>query len=148
MVVGYYDGEAKIEAGKIALSINTSTGESEALINANHIALEGQTTVDQLLTGLAQISSLDVNNLKALTCDFDNVTAESVTTKLLTVNSETATWQTYTARYCTLNGTRRYFMYTNTSGGTDPVGTVYGQIVASFENKTIQYLGKAPATPT
>jgi hypothetical protein len=114
--------------------------------------LEGQATVYELLTGISQISSLDVNNLKALTCDFDNVTADSLTLKQLTVSGngysisvggEAVAWQTYTARYCTLVAGAHYFMYTNTSGGTNPTGTAYGQIVSGVTNTTLHYLGKA-----
>ena len=51
MVVGTYDdGRNYIKAGEIALSINTSTGESTALINADHVNISATSTA-HLLSG-------------------------------------------------------------------------------------------------
>lgn len=51
MVVGTYDdGRNYIKAGEIALSINDTTGESTALINANHVNISSTTTA-HLLSG-------------------------------------------------------------------------------------------------
>lgn len=54
MVVGTYDGQNYIKAGEIALSINESTGETAALINATHVLVSGSTV---LTTALEEIRS-------------------------------------------------------------------------------------------
>ena len=49
MVVGTYDdGRNYIKAGEIALSINNTTGESTALINANHVNISATDTAHTL----------------------------------------------------------------------------------------------------
>ena len=45
MVVGKKEGDQYIKAAEIALSINASTGETEARIDADHIYLNGQTSI-------------------------------------------------------------------------------------------------------
>jgi hypothetical protein len=59
----------------------------------------------------------------------------------LTVGNQAASWQSYTARYCTLSG-QYYFLRSNTNGGTTAAGTVTGRIVSSYTDKTIYYLGR------
>lgn len=49
MVVGRYNGGYKIEAARICLAINES-GETEAYIKADHIVLEGDTTLDSFFS--------------------------------------------------------------------------------------------------
>lgn len=50
MVVGRREGDNYIKAGEIALSINASSGESTALINANHVNISATNTA-HLLAG-------------------------------------------------------------------------------------------------
>ena len=50
MVVGKKNGNEYIKAGEIALSINSSSGESTALINANHVNISATNTA-HLLAG-------------------------------------------------------------------------------------------------
>ena len=60
MVVGVKNGANYIKAGEIAIAINSSTGETVANINADHIFLNGQTSVEALLTGEATVSEMGV----------------------------------------------------------------------------------------
>lgn len=144
MVVGTKDGDNYIKAGEIALSINESSGETTALIQADHIILSGQTTIEELLTGVAQIEVLDVADLYCGQLVVDaSMTADSGSFGALEVANETVSWQTYTARYCAVNGSSQYFLYAATSGSTTPTGSVRGMIVTSTTNTTIHYLGKA-----
>ena len=53
---------AKIKPASIVASINNS--ESSVVISADHISLDGKTTITQLLTGKAHISALRVNDLQ------------------------------------------------------------------------------------
>lgn len=54
MVVGNYAGSKYIKAAQIALAINGSTGETEALIDATHVRVTGSTV---LTTALSEIRS-------------------------------------------------------------------------------------------
>ena len=89
MIVGIKDGNAYIKAAQIALAINDSTGETTAQISADKILLDGQTTVAQLLTGLAIISSLKTHLLSADTgfvYQGNNISCGTVTIDGQTVN--------------------------------------------------------------
>ena len=68
-VVGTYQGGKFIKAGEIALAINTSTGESEAKIDADHVYIgnEKSTTV---IAGKAEVS-----DLTAVEAKIDNLMA-------------------------------------------------------------------------
>ena len=66
MIVGTKDGVDYINAPQITLAINNWDGTTTARINADRIVLDGTTTVEELLTGLAQISILDVKLLRCL----------------------------------------------------------------------------------
>lgn len=70
MVVGTRDGHNYIKAGEIALSINSTTGESAALIEASHIHLLGETIANQIsaeyiTAKLATVSLLTVGAINA-----------------------------------------------------------------------------------
>lgn len=70
MVVGTSDGRNYIKAGEIALSINSTTGESAALIEASHIHLLGETIANQIsaeyiTAKLATVSLLTVGAINA-----------------------------------------------------------------------------------
>ena len=141
MVVGTRNGTNYIKAGEIALSINDSTGETTALINANHIILTGSTTIADLLTGTAQINVLDVKDLYCDQLVVDGgLTAGHTQVDSLEVAGTNATWQTYTARYCDTSALR-YFLYSPSSTNLTPSATQHGRIVTAQTNTTLHYLG-------
>ena len=253
MVVGRYNGEDKIEAGRITLSINETTGESLAVINADHVNISATNTVYTLAGDLehdangrlviknagglyvqrteqgttAQFGVFDDGNLTGGICvtkingqsgtvlkliadvidiagvvlalgaydiacesltvgpvtiqddgviecttidsasyiggsinltgnasfagtlsSTGSATVGSLTTSgaatvgSLTVGGTAASWQTYTARYCTVSDWH-YFLYASSSGSTTPTGTTYGRVVNTITNTTIHYLGSA-----
>lgn len=142
MVVGIKNGANYIKAGEIAIAINDSTGETVANINADHILLNGETSVQALLTGVAEINILDVKDLYVQQVSADDVTSDVVKTLSLEVNGSSASWQTYTARFCTLSSSY-YFLRSSTSGGTTAAGTVTGRIVTGYTDTTLHYLGGA-----
>ena len=158
MVAGIKDGTTYIKAASIVASINDDGG--------TNVKLEADTIdIDGLITALktydlecqkftaysdadfqgevtfqegADFAFSDINqvtNLDAENADFDT----------LTVDSQAATWQSYTARYCTLVAGAHYFLYTDTAGSTTPTGSARGQIVSSVTNTTLHYLGYADA---
>lgn len=152
MVVGKKEGENYIKAAEITLSINESSGDTVALIRADHIVLEGETTIEQLLTGVAQIEILDVKDLYtdqlvvdgsmvADSADFDNTVTVGqleVPNNKLKVGTNFASWQSYEARKCTLSAAH-YFLYGDSQ--YNPTGRVYGDVVTAYTDTTIHYLG-------
>lgn len=91
MVVGFKDGSPYIKSAQIALSINQSTGDTVALIDADKIILDGQTTIKDLLTGAAVANTfkthlLDVDtgfNYQLHTISIKTVTVDGTTYHLL-----------------------------------------------------------------
>lgn len=147
MIVGTKDGVDYVKADQISLAINQSTGESIALIRATHIIMEGNTTIEDLMSGVAQINILDVKDLYAeqlvvdLTMSADSADftqTVSASGYLINGDNTVATWQTETIP--TLSFSNRYnFVYR--SNGTDY--TALGSVVGSHGSKTIHYLGSA-----
>jgi phage minor structural protein len=162
MVVGLHDGQGYIKAASIVASINADGGTNIKL-TADTIDIDGlitaMTTKVLYCKDLFASGDINVGGVIAAVGDISTdgnvsatkVTCDDVTTGDLTLTSgytfkvggDSVSWQSYTARYCTLVSGAHYFMYTSSSGGTTPTGTAYGQIVSSVTNTTIHYLGKA-----
>lgn len=147
MIVGTKDGVDYVKADQISLAINQSTGESIALIRATHIIMQGNTTIEDLMSGVAQINILDVKDLYAeqLVVDLTMVAdsadfthSVSASGYLINGNDNVAKWQTYTARKVTLSNSFA-FRY-ETSGGAS-YGTVNGRIVTGYSDTVLHYLG-------
>ena len=151
LIVGTKDGTDYIKADQISLSINQSTGESVALIRADHIVMEGQTTIEDLLTGVAEINVLDVKDLyteqlvvdlsiSAGSAEFDDgVTAAGY---YINGNNNKAVWQNKQISTPTF-GTGHYFLYAAASGSTTPTGTTQHYPITGHTEATIHYLGSA-----
>ena len=146
MVVGTKDGVDFIKADQISLSINESTGETIALIRANHIVMEGQTSIEDLLTGVAQIEILDVKDLYADQLVVDgssnvgsleaDTTITAGTGFMVGQDQHVATWQTETIPTFTFSGTHSFVYRQN---GVDY--TTSGKIIGTSGTKWIHYLG-------
>lgn len=65
MVVGTKDGDQYIKAGEICIAINESTGETEAKINADHIYLNGDTTIASLFSAVGSALQFSVGRLSS-----------------------------------------------------------------------------------
>ena len=152
MVVGQKNGDMYIKGGEITLAINADGGTT-AKIQADVIDIDGVVQALEALTvtvsylnvtngidcgdiecGAVNGTSLDTNG-GAVYCgllDVDEVKAGGST--------NTVSWQSYNARYCSLS-TSHYFMYASSSGSSTPAGTVSGRIVGSYTDTTIHYLG-------
>ena len=139
----------KIKSAEIVASINRSG--SEVKISADHIVLDG-TTIASLLDG----QTILCNYINANTGVFGPVTATNVATGDIQINgsstlgsascssisstngfhtgSYTATWQSYTARYCTLSTS---YSFIDTGGSTRT-----GRLVSGYTDTTIYYLGR------
>lgn len=135
LIVGTKDGTDYIKADQISLSINQSTGESIALIRADHIVMEGETSIEDLLTGVAQINILDVKDFYV-----EQAVADEVNTGVLKVgngsDNHEATWQTETIPTFTFSNTHSFVYRQN---GVDY--TTSGKIIGSSGTKSIHYLG-------
>jgi hypothetical protein len=147
LIVGTKDGVDYINAPQIALAVNESTGETEAKINADHIYLNGETSISALLSGTAQIEILDVADLycdqliidqsmTADSADFDN----GVSCGSLTVGAYSAAWKSFSYDSLTY-GTYRYFLYSSGSSSTDPIGATGAYPITGHDSHTIYYLG-------
>lgn len=143
MVVGTKNGSSYIKAASITASINASTGETFAQITADHITMEGETTIKDLLSGVAEISVLKVAGLTASQATVTQL-AISGQNNTFTFGGHEVIWKTYDARYPTL-GTRRYFLYSDASGNTTPTGTTRHYPITSYTDVTLHYLGRAPS---
>ena len=146
MFVGTKDGIDYAKADQIALYINESSGDTIALIRATHIVMEGQTTIEDLLSGVAQINILDVADLNADQLVVDgSMNAGSVESDngfKITNDARIATWQSKQISTPTY-GTIRYFLYADSSGSTTPTGTTHSYPITSHSESTIHYLGSA-----
>ena len=92
-VVGKNQDGKFIKAGEITLAINQSTGATEAKINADHIYLNGQTKISELLSGDAECTLLKTSQLAVSlqgNAKFWNVTDQ------MTVYGHNAAWTSIT----------------------------------------------------
>ena len=141
MVVGLRNGQGYIKAASIIASINDDGG-TNVKISADTIDIDGLLTAFE--TEAITCGSV---TCEEITVDQD-ITAEGTVSGYvgsfdsLIVGEDTASWQSYTARYCTLSS-QRYVMVAGSSGSTTPLGTVTGYIVSSYTNTTLHYLGYA-----
>jgi phage minor structural protein len=149
MVVGTYNGVNKILGGQITLSINADHG-STAKIQADTIDIDGLVTALKAKTigcaALEVTQGIDCGRLYAdqylyaegdITCNgtliCDSFNADGTT--------HSASWKSLTFYRPTSVSPSHYFMYTSSSGGTDPSGTNYGKIITGSSDTTIHYLG-------
>lgn len=135
MVVGQKQGDFYIKADQISLAINESDGSTIALIRADHIVMEGQTSIEDLLSGVAQIEILDVKDLYTDQLVVDgSMTADTGDFSIsIDVAGSTATWQSYSARHCTLGGS---YTFVDSNGNNRT-----GRLVTGYTDTTIHYLG-------
>ena len=137
MIIGTKDGIDYIKADQISLAINNSTGETTALIRANHIIMEGETSIEDLLTGIAEATMIKVADLRVQAETVKNL-AVGGSGWVFTVGGTAASWQSYEARKCTLSAAH-YFLYGDSQ--YNPTGRVYGDVVTAYTDTTIYYLG-------
>lgn len=135
MIVGTREGTKYIKAAEIALSINASTGETEAKIDADHIYLDGETSIASMFT---QSGSSYI------------FTAQDIKVATLEVANESATWQTKTVvtdvgvtMPTITRSSQRYFLYAASSGSTTPSNTQTGRVITAYTAGTV-----APTTDT
>lgn len=155
MVVGVYDGEYKIQAGEISLAISQSTGETIALISADHIVLDGQTTVSDLLTGVAEATMMKVADLRVQTETVKGLNIGG-TGHYFTFGTYGVEWKNITVvtdvgvtMPSITRSSSRYFLYASSSGSTTPSNTQTGRVITGFTDgsvspttETIYYLGR------
>ena len=147
LVVGTRNGDEYIKAGQIAIAINSSTGQTEAKIDADRIYLNGSTRLSDLMTGTAQVINMTI---------YDATISALKILSSFKVGNYNAGWKEVTVVTgvgVTLpsisRSTSHYFLYTGAAGRTDPVGTVSGRLVTSYTEgsvspttETLYYLGR------
>lgn len=141
MVVGTKDGDAYIKGGEIALAINDDGGTTIKL-SADTIDIDGLVSYFEA----EGFSCGDLDCQGSLTVDQD-INAEGTVSGYygsfengLEVGEHAASWQTYTARHCSLSS-QQYFLVSSGSGNLTPSGTVRTMGVNSYTDTTIHYLG-------
>jgi hypothetical protein len=148
MVVGTKSGANYIKAGEICLSINAQTGQSKILLSANVIDIDGVVTA--LRTKTLNVAELQAGIIDASTSIFaqtieSNSDLVCVTLKAAYISDGSSShepeWKSMTFEKVTSASPSHYFMYTSSSGGTDPSGTNYGKIITGVRETTIHYLG-------
>jgi phage minor structural protein len=162
LVVEGTGANAHIKAAQIVASINAQTGQSAVLISADKITLDGQTTVDSLLTGRSAISSLlatsaSVGNLSILpngTFTINDASGFSYDRKAVTWQNTTVVTNVSITDATVNLSTSRYFLYTDSSTNRTPTGATKSSLVTSRTNgshtvtkKVLHYLGSAATDP-
>ena len=155
MIVGTKDGTDYINAPQISLAINDwNDPTSRILLKADAIDVDG--LVEALkakslevatieATGAISADTIDIArnaDVGSLSSNGDVRVNGNVDTDTLEVDGDSATWQTYQARRCSVTQSH-YFLYAASSGSVQPVGTSTGRIVNTYTDETIHYLGKA-----
>ena len=147
MVVGTKDGDNYIKAAEIALSINESTGETEAKIDAGHIYLNGETSIASFFSQSGGVMTFTASRL--------SVEEISISGQSISFQNKSATWRSMTVvtdvgvTMPTISrSTAHYFLYSAGSGNTTPSGTQNGRVITSYTagtvsptTDTIYYLG-------
>lgn len=98
------------------------------------VDIDGDLSVTGDITGVTDLSADNVI-IDSLTVNGNISATGDISCATLTVNSDEATWQSYTARYCTLSSTYYFVDYLGVQ--------VLGSIVTGHTDTTIHYLGKA-----
>lgn len=146
MVVGQKNGNMYIKGGEITLAINEDGGTT-ATIHADCIDIAG--VVQQLETYSLQVVDFNAadgeftGELKVTggpIIGYDYVQGTRGKFSDLDIDGTIASWQSYTARYCTLSSSK-YIMVAASSGSTTPLGTSTGRLVTGYTDTTIYYLG-------
>lgn len=149
MVVGKKNGDKYIKAAEITLAINSSSGETEARINADKIYLDGQTNLASFFSSSGGAMTFSVSRLSA---DVVNIAGTGGPSSYA---GRTVTWKDkviVTDVGVTLpsitRSNSRYFLYSSASGNTTPTGTQQGRVITGFTDgsvspttETIYYLG-------
>lgn len=161
LVVGTKDGSNYIKGGEITLAINEDGGTT-ALIDADCIDIQGIITAIESYTiscgglhveGHAEFlqsasfeAGLSTDSGSPIDCG--GVVNSDVGFTVGGQSGDKATWQSYTARYCTMTGSQKYVLCSNGANNLTPSSVVHGYLVGSMTNKVIHYLGLPPATPS
>ena len=139
MVVGTRNGQNYIKAAEISVAINSSTGETEAKINADRIYLNGTTTIKDFFSEAGGASQFSVDRLIVDVAYIGGSTGPSsyagrtVTWKEITVVTDVGITLPSITR-----STNRYFLYSSTSGGTTPSNTQTGRLVTGYTEGTVE----------
>ena len=164
MVVGKYNGQDYIKAGEIALSINATTGDTMAKIQADHVwmgtgssarsidvVIDGKLSVNNLYAAIAALDAVDIEDLTVGTFDFGTGDCTKITTDTLIVTNpsfeldgRTASWksQTVVTGVTQTHYGAQYFALSN--NGTSVTGYAYVNPVTNVSSSTttIYYLGE------
>ena len=141
MIIGRRNGKDKIKGGEISLAINDDHGVT-ALLQADTIDIDG--VVEALKAAEIECGSLSttgkINSEMDIEAEGSVIGLVGSFSELYVGGANQASWQWFTYRHCTLSNSH-YYLYSGSSGSTTPTGTAQGQIVTSYTDTTIHYLG-------
>lgn len=155
LVVGTKDGTNYIKGGEITLSINEQDASTRILLQADVIDIDG--LIEKFETKTMQVATLNATDgeftgeLKVIggpIIGYSYVQGTQGKFNDIDIDGTVASWQSYTARYCTMTGSQKYVLCSNGANNLTPSSVVYGYLVGSMTNKVIHYLGLAPETPS
>lgn len=141
MVVGTRNGDNYVKGGEIALAINEQDQSTRILLQADIIDIDG--LVSHFEAEGFSCGDLDCQGSLTVDQDIDcegTVAGYQGSFDTLTVGEDDATWQTYSARFCTLTNSY-YFLRAASTSSTTPTGTVTGRLVSGYTDTTLHYLG-------
>lgn len=122
-----------IDIGGLITAINSQTGQTQVMINADQITLDGETTIESLLSGDSEFTNIWTNDLSASDAEITNLTADT-----LNVDGDDAEWKSVSVTTSISTGNTGEKTWA-TSG--DPwTGSMITWVLAN--NTTINYLGK------
>ena len=122
-----------IDIGGLITAINSQTGQTQVMINADQITLDGETTIESLLSGDSEFTNIWTNDLSASDAEITNLTADT-----LNVDGDDAEWKSVsvTTSISTGNtGSKTWLI-----SGDTWTGSMLTWVLAN--NTTINYLGK------
>jgi phage minor structural protein len=126
MVVGTKNGQNYIKAGEIALSINSQTGESKILLQADVIDIDG------LIESLRSKSLLVANM---------TMTENAYMLGSMTYQFKPVAWKSQTVVTSVTRSGNHYFLYASSQSSQTPSGSASGTLVTAVDTTTINYLG-------
>ena len=133
MVVGKRNGDQYIKAGEITLAINETDGSTIAYINADHIFLDGETSIASLFTREGSALKFTADRL---VCDFISIGGRDGPSLYA---GHTIYWLTKTfvtdvgvTLPSITRSNQQYFLYTQDNQSTTPSGSYRGRIITGY----------------
>ena len=138
MVVGTRNGQNYIKAGEITLAINSSSGETEARINADHIFIDGDTNIASFFSGSGSTMTFTASRLST---DYISIAGtggpSSYANRTFTWKEKTIVTDVGVTMPALYWLPEHHYLYSSSSGDTTPAGTSTGRVVTGYTQGTV-----------